>query len=181
MLRVGVKIKQIENKHLYNWLIFPVWIIWGALPRKPPRGYGPRSQSRSLWPMRSIKVCKEVTFRFTISFKTQQIRCRHSTTMLTLSEMRFWWIAWNSEMHWVFPSYWLFGFNQTWDDYPGSLGVEAWQALRCEYYHSFLSRCSVVTAGCFQHSKYIIQHAEHIHLWRFIKTFQLNLIEKSDC
>jgi len=30
MLWVGVKIKQIKNKHLQNWLIFPVWIIWGA-------------------------------------------------------------------------------------------------------------------------------------------------------
>jgi len=30
MLRVGVTIKQIENKHLQNWLIFRVWIIWGG-------------------------------------------------------------------------------------------------------------------------------------------------------
>ena len=30
MLRVCVTIKQIENKHLQNWLIFRVWIIWGA-------------------------------------------------------------------------------------------------------------------------------------------------------
>ena len=42
MLRVGVMIKQIENKHLQNWLIFRVWIIWetqkfwGALPPHAP-------------------------------------------------------------------------------------------------------------------------------------------------
>jgi len=47
MLRVGEKIKQIESKHLQNWLIFPVWIIWGgtnkiwgSLPPNTPRGYG---------------------------------------------------------------------------------------------------------------------------------------------
>jgi len=28
----------------------------------------------------------------------------------------------------LFPSYWLFVVDQSWDDYPGSLGVEAWQA-----------------------------------------------------
>jgi len=48
MLRVGVTIQQIENKHLQNLLIFRVLIIWGctkkigeALPPNPPRGYGP--------------------------------------------------------------------------------------------------------------------------------------------
>ena len=48
MLRVDVTIKQIENKHLQNWLIFLVWIIWGtqkkcgeALPPNVPRCYGP--------------------------------------------------------------------------------------------------------------------------------------------
>ena len=47
MLRVGVTIKRL-NKHLQNWLIFRVWIIWGGTkriggncPRMPPRGYGP--------------------------------------------------------------------------------------------------------------------------------------------
>ena len=30
MLQVGVTIKQIENKHLQNLLIFRVWIIWGG-------------------------------------------------------------------------------------------------------------------------------------------------------
>jgi len=30
MLQVGVAIKQIENKHLQNLLIFRVWIIWGG-------------------------------------------------------------------------------------------------------------------------------------------------------
>jgi len=38
MLRVGVTIKQIENKHLQNWLIFRVWIICGG---NAPHGYGP--------------------------------------------------------------------------------------------------------------------------------------------
>ena len=47
MLRTGVTLKQIENKHVQNWLIFRVWIIWGtqknwgALPPNAPRGYGP--------------------------------------------------------------------------------------------------------------------------------------------
>jgi len=31
MLRVGVTVKQIENKHLQKRLIFRVRIIWGAL------------------------------------------------------------------------------------------------------------------------------------------------------
>ena len=62
-----------------------------------------RSQSRSLWLMLSTNVCKEAIFRFAISsFETQLIRCMRSATILTLSEMRSWWIAWNSEMRWVF-------------------------------------------------------------------------------
>jgi len=44
MLRVGVTIKQNENKHLQNWIIFRVWIIsghkkiWegGTSPECPP-------------------------------------------------------------------------------------------------------------------------------------------------
>jgi len=28
VLRVGVKVKQIENEHLQNLLVFWVWIIW---------------------------------------------------------------------------------------------------------------------------------------------------------
>jgi len=30
VLRVGVTIKQIENEHLQNLLVFRVWIIWGG-------------------------------------------------------------------------------------------------------------------------------------------------------
>jgi len=30
VLRVGVTIKQIENEHLQNVLVFRVWIIWGG-------------------------------------------------------------------------------------------------------------------------------------------------------
>ena len=47
MFRVGVTIKQIENEHLQNMLVFWAWIIWGgtkniwgALPPNVPRGYG---------------------------------------------------------------------------------------------------------------------------------------------
>jgi len=42
MLRVGVTFGQIENEHLQNFLVFRVWIIWGAqkigghCPRMPP-------------------------------------------------------------------------------------------------------------------------------------------------
>jgi len=39
-----------------------------------------------------------------------------------------------------FPGYWLFGVNQSWDDYPGSMDVGAWQAPKCKYYHSFLGQ-----------------------------------------
>jgi len=48
MLRVGVTIKQIENKHLQNILLLRVWIMSGGTkeirvncPRMSPRGYGP--------------------------------------------------------------------------------------------------------------------------------------------
>jgi len=61
-----------------------------------------RSQSRSLWPIRSIKVCKEAISRFAISSFKTQMRCTRSASVLTLSEMRCWWIAWNSEMRWDF-------------------------------------------------------------------------------
>jgi len=30
MLQAGLTIKQIENKHFQNGLIFLVWIIWGG-------------------------------------------------------------------------------------------------------------------------------------------------------
>jgi len=36
MLRVGVTIKQIENKHLQNFLIFWVWSFGRALPPNAP-------------------------------------------------------------------------------------------------------------------------------------------------
>jgi len=44
VLRVGVTIKQIENEHLQDLLVFPVWIIWGeqkklgegTVPECPP-------------------------------------------------------------------------------------------------------------------------------------------------
>jgi len=43
MLRVGVTIKQIENKYLQNLLIFRAWTIWGGqkkfgghCPESPP-------------------------------------------------------------------------------------------------------------------------------------------------
>jgi len=78
MLRVGVKIEQIENKHLQNWLIFRVWIIWGgtnkiwgALPPNAPRGYGPGLAHSVLLLMYSTEVyrtravvCVAWTFEF---------------------------------------------------------------------------------------------------------------------
>jgi len=39
-----------------------------------------------------------------------------------------------------FPDNWLFGVNQSGDDYPGDMSVEAWQAPKCKYYHSFIGR-----------------------------------------
>jgi len=64
MWRVGVTIKQIENKHLQNVLIFRVWIIWGeqkkfgrALLPNAHRGYGPvpvGSAKRNIWPLRNF-------------------------------------------------------------------------------------------------------------------------------
>ena len=42
VLRVGVTIKQIENEHLQNELVFRVWIIGGGtLPPNAPCGYRP--------------------------------------------------------------------------------------------------------------------------------------------
>ena len=43
MLRVGVTM-QIENKHLQNWLIFRVWIIWGGT-KKTLGGAAPECSS----------------------------------------------------------------------------------------------------------------------------------------
>ena len=41
MLRVGVTIKQTENKHLQNLIIFRGWIIWGGTaPECPPVAAG---------------------------------------------------------------------------------------------------------------------------------------------
>ena len=122
-------------------------------------GSGWRSRSRSLWQMRSIKVCKEAIFWFAISsFKTQKIRCTRSSTVLTLSEMRSWWIAWNSEMRCVFSRLLAFW---SWSElrwlsrgyWRGGLsGSEACISL-------FFPR-PVATAVCFEHYKHIIQHAE---------------------
>ena len=63
-------------------------------------------------------------FWFVISsFKTLYIKSTGPATVLTLSEMRSWWTAWNGEMHWLFSS----------------LSMEAWQTWQYKYYHSFLS------------------------------------------
>jgi len=73
-------------------------------------------------------------------FFQNPVRCTRSATALNLSQMRCWWIASNSELRAFFPGYWLFGVNQSWDDCLGGMSMEAWQAPKCKYYHSFLGR-----------------------------------------
>ena len=49
--------------------------------------------------------------------------------------------------------YWHFGVNQSWEDYPGGMCVEVWQAPSVNI---AIFPQSVVTVGCFKHSKHIM-------------------------
>ena len=99
-------------------------------------------------------------------FFQNPIRCTLSVTVLTLSEMRSWWIAWNSKMRWDF--FQAIGFLELLRAEMIIQAVWAWRPGVLQSVNITIFSRSVVTARWFEHSKHVIQDAEWthwIHLW----------------